>query len=96
MLTGKPLVSMELHKPPEPHDHQCRIARSVGQGALVERRRCAPLGLAWSEHGATLMSVGGATALHQVQLGGRVDRHLKRKLVTPEARAPLRTHSGRQ
>jgi len=59
MPTGTPLVGMKLHTPLEPHDHQCRSARSGGQGSPVGRRRYAPLGLAWSEHGATLMIEGG-------------------------------------
>lgn len=59
MPTGIPLVGMELRIPPEPHDRQCRSARSVGQGSPVGRRRRAPLDLAWSEHGATLSIVGG-------------------------------------
>lgn len=62
MPTGIPLVGMGTCIPLEPHDRQCRIARSVGQGSPEGRRRYAPPGLAWSEHGATLSSVGGATA----------------------------------
>jgi len=72
MPTGKPLVGMELRKPLEPHDRQCRSARSVGQGSPVGRRRCAPLGLAWSEHDATLMIEGGVMAMRAAHDWGAV------------------------
>lgn len=85
---------MNTRIPPEPHDRQCRIEHSVGQGSPVGRRRFAPLGLAWSEHDATLPVVGGAIALSPVRPGGSLSRCPEKKIITAETEDPGRDNSG--